>query len=91
MNDTAVGGGAKFRETLINAPAHVCDVILPKLIVENARLTASKAVLFASILCKIPIAAIHRFINQRFLSAARPGMIGSFTTNDAAELNGGTK
>ena len=56
-----------LRETLIKAPVRVCAVILPKLFVENTRFTISKAVLFASILGKIPIATSHRFFNQRFL------------------------
>jgi hypothetical protein len=54
-------------ETLIKALAHICNVILHKLCVKNARNTSSIAVLFALILCKIPIADMYHFFNQRFL------------------------
>ena len=53
-------------EALIRATARVCDAILHKLFVKNARFATSKAVLFASILCKISISATHRSSNQRF-------------------------
>jgi hypothetical protein len=57
-------GSAK--ETLIKALARICNVILSKLCVKNARNTSGIAVLFALILGKIPIADTYHFFNQRF-------------------------
>ena len=81
-----------FWEVLIKSLARICKVILPIPIVENARNTASIAVLFALIMNKIPIAYAYHFFNQRSLSKPeRVLAAGSSQIESAALTSSGHK